>query len=83
MNNKYMSLKNNIELLLDSLETRRGTLLMETVLLHNYFGNISTWDERYYFHVEGSTRDEIEPMLGEIEMNLGVPPCSWRVEEGN
>ena len=43
---------------------------METGLIQNYFGN-STRGERYYFCMEGSTRGEIEPMQGEIEMNLG------------
>ena len=52
------------------LVTRRGHLLMETGLLHDYFGNFSMWSERYYFLVEGSTWGEIEPMQGEIEMNL-------------
>ena len=32
-----------------SLVTRRGTLLMETGLLHDYFGNFSMRGERYYF----------------------------------
>ena len=27
--------------------------------------------ERYYFRVEGNRRGEIEPMQGEIEMNIG------------
>ena len=27
--------------------------------------------ERYYFHVEGSSRGEIESMRGEIETNIG------------
>ena len=43
---------------------------METGLLHNYFGNFSTSDERYYFCMKGSMQDEIEPMWGENEMNL-------------
>ena len=38
---------------------------METGLLHNYFGNFSTRGKRYYF-----MRGEIEPMRGEIEMNI-------------
>ena len=46
--------------------TGRVTLLMETGLLHNYFGNFSTRGERYYF-----TRGEIEPTRGEIETNIG------------
>ena len=33
----------------------RGILLMEWGLLHDFFGNFSTWSERYYFCVEGST----------------------------
>ena len=45
--------------------TRRGTLLMETGLLHDYFGNFSTWGERYYI-----TWCEVEPTQGEIEMNI-------------
>ena len=44
------------------LVTCRGTLLMETRLLHDYFGNFSTPGERYYFFMEGSMRGEIEPM---------------------
>ena len=32
-----------------SLVTSRGTLLMETGLLHDYFGNFSMRGERYYF----------------------------------
>ena len=43
---------------------------MESGLLHDYFGNFSMQDERYYFHVEGSRRGEDEPTLGEIEMNI-------------
>ena len=35
---------------------------METGLLHDYFGNFSTWVEKYYFYVEGSMPGEIEPM---------------------
>ena len=35
----------------DLLVTRRGTLLMETGLLHDYFGNFSTRGDRYYFHM--------------------------------
>ena len=38
---------------------------METGLLRDFFGNFSTRGERYYF-----TRGEIEPMQGEIEMNI-------------
>ena len=56
---------------LDWLVTRRGTLLMETGLLHDYFENFSIQGKRYYFHVEGSMRSEIEPMTGKIETNLG------------
>ena len=40
------------------------TLLMETGLFHDYFGNFSMQGKRYYFRVEGSMR-------GEIEMNTG------------
>ena len=43
---------------------------MERRLLRDFFGSFSTRGERYYFHVEGSMPSEIEPMLGEIEMNL-------------
>ena len=39
------------------LVTRRGTLLMEWGLLHDFFENFSTRGERYYF-----MRGEIEPM---------------------
>ena len=38
---------------------------METGLLSDFFGNFSTPGERYYF-----MRGEIEPMRGEIEMNI-------------
>ena len=34
---------------------------METGLLHDLFGNFSTRGEKYYFCMEGSTPDEIEP----------------------
>ena len=51
--------------LLHLLVTRRGTLLMETRLLHDYFGNFSMQGERHYF-----TWGEIEPMWDEIEMNI-------------
>ena len=40
------------------LVTRKGTLLMESGLLHDYFGNFSTRGERYYFCMEGSMWDE-------------------------
>ena len=36
------------------LVTRRVTLLMETGLLHDFFGNFSTRGDKYYFHVEGN-----------------------------
>ena len=52
-----------------SLVTRRGTLLMETRLLHDYFGNFSKQGEKYYFGnsekfkfhfwVEGTFGDDI------------------------
>ena len=45
--------------------TRRGTLLREMGLVHDYFGNFSMRGEKYYF-----TLSEIEPMRDEIEMNL-------------
>ena len=39
--------------------------------------------EKYYFHVDGSIRGEIEPMIGEIETNIGNSeklkfPLGWR-----
>ena len=34
----------------------RGTLLMEWGLLPDFCGNFSTWGERYYFCMEGSTQ---------------------------
>ena len=49
-----------------SLVTRRGTLLMETGLLHDYFGIFSTRGERCYF-----MQGEIKPTQGEIETNIG------------
>ena len=39
---------------------------MESGLLRDFFGNFSMRGEIYYF-----TRGEIEPMRGEIEMNIG------------
>ena len=53
------------------LVTPRGILLMETGLLHDYFGNFSMQGENYYFCMEGSMQGETEPMPGEIEMNIG------------
>ena len=44
---------------------------MELGLLRDFFGNFSMRGERYYFRMEGSTRGEIEPTQGEIEMNVG------------
>ena len=36
-----------------------------------FLGNFSRRGEKYYFHMEGSTRDEFEPTPGEIErMNI-------------
>ena len=51
------------------LVTRRSTLLMETGLLHNYFGNFPHEMKDIIF--KWSTQGEIEPMQGEKEMNLG------------
>ena len=42
---------------------------MESGLLHDFLGNFSMQDEIYYFH-GGEHGDEIEPMRGEIEMNI-------------
>ena len=42
------------------LVTRKSTLLMETDLFHDYFGNFSTQGERYYFHMDESMQGEIE-----------------------
>ena len=53
------------------LVTFRFTLLMETGLLHDYFGNFSMQGKKFYFHVEVSIPGEIEPMQGEIDMNIG------------
>ena len=44
------------------LVTRRGTLLIETGLLQDFFGNFSMRGEKYYFYV-----DKIEPIWGDIE----------------
>ena len=54
------------------LVARRGTLLMETRLLHDFLG-IFPRETKYfdYFCVEGNMQGEIEPTRGEIEMNLG------------
>ena len=38
---------------------------METGLLHDYLGNFSKQGEKYYY-----MRGEIEPMRGEIELNI-------------
>ena len=54
----------NIRIICLNLVTRRGTSLMETGLLHDYFGNFSMRSERYYFLVEGSMQEEIEMNLG-------------------
>ena len=43
------------------LVTRRGILLIEKGLLHDYFEIFSKQDERYYFHVEHIS--EIEAMV--------------------
>ena len=43
------------------LVTHRGTFMMETELLHDYFGNFSTQGERYYFHMKGNMQGEVEP----------------------
>ena len=43
---------------------------METGLLHDFFGIFSMQGEKYYFCMEASLQDEIEPMWGEIEMNI-------------
>ena len=53
----------------ESLVIRRGTLLMETGLFHDFFGNFSVRSVKYYFRAEGSTPDEIQPKQGEIETN--------------
>ena len=60
--------------------TRRGTLLMETGLLHDYFGNFSTRGEDSIF--AWGTRGEIEPTPGEIETNiekLGKPSADYAI----
>ena len=43
-----------IDLIAALLGTRRGTLLMETGLLHDYLGNFSSRGEKYYFCVKGA-----------------------------
>ena len=50
--------------------TRIDTLLMETGLLHDFCGIFSMRGEKYYFRMEGSTWDEIEPTWGEIETSI-------------
>ena len=50
--------------------TRRGSFLKKTGLLHQFSGNFSMRGEKYYLCMEGSTRDEIEPVRGEIETNI-------------
>ena len=37
----------------------RGTLLMESGLLRDFFGNFSTRGERYYFRVEGAHKVDV------------------------
>ena len=49
-----------------SLVTRRGTLLMESALFRDFFGNFSTRGESYYFRVEGSTRGVFETNIGKL-----------------
>ena len=45
---------------------------METGLLHDFLGIFSTRGEKYYFCMEGSTRDEIEPMRLNIKTNIKI-----------
>ena len=53
----------NLELtIVQLLVTIRDTLLMETGLLHDYFGNFSMRGEKDYFHVEENMKGEIESM---------------------
>ena len=61
MNPINYSLKNK-----RSLVTRRGTLLMESALFRDFFGNFSTRGESYYFRVEGSTRGVFETNIGKL-----------------
>ena len=55
-------------MLLFIVDSWKVTLLMETGLLHDFLGIF----EKYYFCMEGSTQDEIEPckVRLNIEMNI-------------
>ena len=55
---------------------------METGLLHDYFGNFSTRDEKYYFRVEGNMQGEIEPRSGEIETSIESNIPAWLPDRG-
>ena len=46
---------------------------MEMGLLYDFLGICSTWGEKYYFRMEESMQDEIEPMRGEIEHEMNIP----------
>ena len=50
-----------------SLVTRRVPFWWKRGCFMTFLGIISTQGEKYYFYVEGSTRDEIEPIWGDIE----------------
>ena len=60
------------------LVTRRGTLLMESGLLHDYFGNFSTWGERYYFCMEGAHQVKLNPWEVRLEQTLENFETRWR-----
>ena len=60
---------------------------METGCFMTFLGIFSTQDEKYYFCMDGSTQDEIEPTQGEIEHQNKYPSggggvwARWGAEE--
>ena len=60
-----------MEMKVKYLVARRGTLLMELVLLRHYFGNFSTRGQKYYFCLEWSMQGEMfAAMVGCIRDDL-------------
>ena len=64
--------------------TCRGTLLIVMGLIYDCFGIFSMYGEKYYFCIEGSMSHKIEPMQGEIEMNIKMNiPARWEGVAGS
>ena len=56
----------------------RGTLLMEWGLLRDFFGNFSTWGERYYFRMEGTREvDARWELLRKVRNTYTRWLCRW------